>query len=180
MIVKKRAVIVMIASIYSGTLEKTFAFQACHRHSATHRKLHRHSVGPIFSHPPDEGSTGPKNFFNDGPFAWMAPFMEIGGITEGKRVVWGVLSADAAGDVSDDAAVRLRDEAAADMVNIDGEERARRATAAGYILGAAFLYAVISAIFWDDGGVAGHVSRFGVLPLYVLGQGYRASAQEGL
>jgi hypothetical protein len=128
------------------------------------------------------------DFVNDGPLAWMRPYLTVFGMTEGKTLNFALpfdLDDDSKNFNSDEqaaaaAAARLREEAARTLTNIGAEERERRGQAATVFAVLTAMYAVWSSLIADDGGLAGHLIRFGiVLPLFFT-FGYKLSEETGL
>ena len=119
-------------------------------------------------------------FKNDGPFSFMEEALGVGGITEGKKIVWGVLTEEVGEKVPEDTASKLREEAAQNLTNIDEEERDRRDRAGSVIYAITAVFALYLSIFVDQGDFAGHLMRFSVFPFFSLGYGYKQSAKEGL
>lgn len=121
------------------------------------------------------------SFVNDGPFSWLSLYLDKFGIREGKILRYAIPSElDESNRVPEATAAKLREDAAKKLQNIDTEERERRAQASKVMATATFLYAVWSALFADDGGLQGHLVRFGsVFPLF-FAVGLRLSAKEGL
>jgi len=101
----------------------------------------------------------------------------FGGGGEGKRIVWGVLTEEVDRASVPDAAEReaRRARAAAELTNIDDDERARRgkAGAVGSLLTAVLGVALLATH-------ADAAARLAILPPVYLSLGYLASAREGL
>ena len=117
---------------------------------------------------------------NTGEFAWLVPYLDLLGIKEGKKVFFGPIPIDVGPIPSPEESERRRIEAAQNLMNIDAEERARRAQAARVMLGVTAVYMAWSALIADDGSLGGHVIRFAsVVPIF-LALGYRLSAETGL
>jgi hypothetical protein len=130
---------------------------------------------------PDEPTTQAA-FVNNGPFAPLAPILELGGITPGKAITNGVFAVpvDESKKVSEEVATKLRVQASQDLVNIGAEERTRRDVLGTYIGLLAGAYLVWASLFADDGGISGHLLRLlAILPVFIAG-GYKASARTGL
>lgn len=120
-----------------------------------------------------------EQFVNDGAMAWMQPFLGTFGMTEGKSLNY-ALPLEAKATTTDEQAALLRKEAASNLTNIGMDERERRGQAAKVFAVLTTVYAVWAAIIVDDGGLAGHVVRFGiVLPLFFT-FGYKLSEETGL
>ena len=118
-----------------------------------------------------------KPFVNNGPFDFLVDFLEVGGIEEGKKITWGVIPQDIEEEISDDEALLRRRIAAANLTNIDDEERARRAAVGDLLFKVSIVYASYLAIIADDGGIGGHFLRFTLFPLFSLAYGYKKSAE---
>jgi len=121
-----------------------------------------------------------SNFENDGIFRGMAPFLKLGGISTGKKIIYGVLTADVDKQLTREEMRKQEREASEKMVNIGDQERARRDKIGTIILALSGIYALWAALVADDGGLYGHFIRFMVLPSFGLGYGYKLSAQTGL
>jgi hypothetical protein len=122
-----------------------------------------------------------EEFVNDGPMAWMEPYLQRMGIEEGKAIAYGPIAVDVdeASRPPPQVAELLRNEAARNLVNINAQERQRRDVAGTLAWYATVSYATWAALLADDGGVGGHVLRFlTVIPLF-LAVGYKRSAQTG-
>ena len=123
---------------------------------------------------------------NDGPFAWMAPYVDLFGYRTGKSLV-GAIPTDpqASPDydtlkLSQEEISERRAAAERDLTNISPEEKERRAEVAQVALKVCGAYAIFSSLILDDGGIGGHAARFAViLPLFAW-RGYDLSAKEGL
>jgi hypothetical protein len=96
---------------------------------------------------------------------------------EGKKVVWGVFSEDVDPSSVPSRAEQSarRSEAAAELTNIDDEERARRGKAA-----IALSIPTVAYIIWLVSTHAGIGSRLTVLPLVFLAYGFYESSRVGL
>jgi hypothetical protein len=135
----------------------------------------------------DDDDDDDDDFVNDGPLAWMRPYLTVFGMTEGKTLNFALpfdLDDDSKNFNSDEqtaaAAARLREEASRTLTNIGAEERERRGQAATVFAVLTAMYAVWSSLIADDGGLAGHLIRFGiVLPLFFT-FGYKLSEETGL
>lgn len=123
---------------------------------------------------------------NDGPFAWMTPYVDLFGYRPGKSLV-GAIPTDIKAS-PDYGTLKLTQEeisdrrvaAERDLTNISPEERQRRAEVAQVALKVCGVYAIFSSLILDDGGVGGHFARFAViLPLFAY-RGYDLSAKSGL
>mmetsp|Transcript_21330 Transcript_21330/g.32497 ORF Transcript_21330/g.32497 Transcript_21330/m.32497 type:complete len:201 (+) Transcript_21330:43-645(+) len=123
-----------------------------------------------------------SEFSNDGPFSFMTKGLKAGGIEEGKKITYGVFAQDVTEKiVSEEQASRLRATAAENLMNIDDEERARRAQVGNALLLLSVVIASYNSLFVDQGDFVGHVGRFiSVLPVFTFGYAYNASAKEGL
>lgn len=66
------------------------------------------------------------------------------------------------------------------MTNIGLDERERRNKLGNILLTVSFVYAIISSLFWDDGMIAGHIVKLGVLPFFALGRSLKLSSELGL
>ena len=95
----------------------------------------------------------------------------------GTRVKWGVLRVPIGEDEvfpGEEASERRRAEAATELVNIDGEERARRYLAGGVGM------VITSVLAFLLAGQPWYVRYFGVSPLLGLSLGFLVSGQQGL
>jgi hypothetical protein len=122
-----------------------------------------------------------EEFVNDGPMAWMEPYLQRMGIEEGKAIAYGPIAVDVdeANRPPPQVAELLRNEAAQNLVNINVQERQRRDVAGTLAWYATVSYATWAAVLADDGGWGGHVLRFvTVIPLF-LAVGYKRSAKTG-
>lgn len=127
---------------------------------------------------------------NDGPFAWLAPYLDIFGIKKGRdlgdyssRLLAGGAALPSKVVTSDDAdvtsALRIRSDE--DLTNISLDERERRARLAEVCLGITVAYAFVSSVFLDDGySFSGHLSRFAILLPLFSWRGLVLSAESGL
>ncbi|KAG7362900.1 hypothetical protein IV203_026260 [Nitzschia inconspicua] len=119
------------------------------------------------------------DFVNDGPMAWMKPYLDLFGMTEGNTLNY-ALPSEAKINTTDEQAAQLRKEAARTLTNIGREERQRRGQAANVFAILTAVYAVWAALVADNGGLEGHLVRFGtVLPLFFT-FGYKLSEETGL
>lgn len=116
---------------------------------------------------------------NDGPYSWIAPYMKLGGYKAGSSVKGGIATTETT-SYSDDEKEMRRQKATVDMVNISDEERALRREQSNAFYVAAFVYAVISALFLDDGSFAGHLWRFAIFLPLSSAYGLQLSANRGL
>lgn len=123
-------------------------------------------------------------FENNGMFSWMIPYMGMMGMDDGKVLKYGILTAEPSDEGSElsspEAVAAARQQAAEKMTNIGMEERRRRDQVGDILIPLTAVYAVVSALFLDDGTLVGRLARFAiVLPLF-LTRGYKLSAQTGL
>lgn len=126
----------------------------------------------------------PEDFENNGPLAWMIPYLSALGLEPGtgKQVVFGPIAMDLpeSQKTNEEQAATRRKQAAENLVNIGPEERERRAQAGSIMLAVSAVYVAWTALIGDDGGIAGHLLRFlSVFPIF-LGLGYKISAETGL
>lgn len=122
------------------------------------------------------------DFQNEGPFAWMSPFLGQMGLVEGKALSFGAFAVDVDDSqrVDKDEAARRRVQAAKDLTNIGEAERQRRDQAGNVMAVLSTVYILWSSLLADDGGLVGHLLRFlAVFPLF-LTIGYKESAKTGL
>ena len=122
------------------------------------------------------------SYQNDGPFAFMQDFLEIGGLTkEGKSIYFGAFTKDANPNATPaEEAAKVRQLASENLTNIDDAERARRDQAGDVMTVLSAMYVLWASLFADDGGFGGHVLRMiAVMPIF-LAYGYKKSAQSGL
>ena len=123
---------------------------------------------------------------NDGPFAWMVPYLALFGFRNGKSLV-GAIPTDPQASPDYDTLKLTQKEisersaaAERDLTNISPEERERRAEVAQVALKVCSAYAIFSSLILDNGNISGHFARFLViLPLFVY-RGYDLSAKSGL
>lgn len=130
----------------------------------------------------ESSETGQDEFVNDGPLAWLQPYLDMFGIEpdSGKQVFFGPIAVNVDKPVDEATATKRRQQAAEDMVNIGPEERSRRDKAGNVMLSLASIYVVWASLFADDGGIGGHFLRFlSIFPIF-LGVGYKLSAKFGL
>mmetsp|Transcript_19670 Transcript_19670/g.36715 ORF Transcript_19670/g.36715 Transcript_19670/m.36715 type:complete len:197 (-) Transcript_19670:49-639(-) len=124
-------------------------------------------------------------FVNNGPNAWLSPYLDLFGMSEGKKLVYALplpFDDDNSNDskVNDAEAARLREEAAKNLINIGTEERERRAQASKVAGVVTAVYATWAALIADTGGLEGHIFRFlTIFPLFFT-LGYKLSAEQGL
>ena len=130
-----------------------------------------------------ETTTSPQNkeFQNDGPFAWMQPFLNTLGFVEGSTLKGAVpTKSDGKDRVSEAEASDRRKEAADNLQNIGQDERDRRDRIGNIMLVVSAMYTVWASLIADDGGLTGHALRaLLALPLF-FATGFKLSAQEGL
>jgi hypothetical protein len=122
-----------------------------------------------------------EEFVNDGPMAWMEPYLQGMGIQEGRAIAYGpiTIKVDEASRPPPQVAELLRNEAARNLVNINAQERQRRDAVGTLAWYATVSYATWASLVADDGGLGGHVLRLlTVIPLF-LAVGYKRSAQTG-
>mmetsp|Transcript_19473 Transcript_19473/g.29179 ORF Transcript_19473/g.29179 Transcript_19473/m.29179 type:complete len:219 (-) Transcript_19473:319-975(-) len=120
-------------------------------------------------------------FENDGLFAWMQPYLDLFGYTEGKTTYYGPgVPVDESKFPSEEEQKKLREKAAEDMMNIGMEERERRRQGGEIAYKAAIAYSLISSIILDDGSFGGHLARFAVIMPLFFAFGYTKSADTGL
>lgn len=123
---------------------------------------------------------------NDGPFAWMAPYVDLFGYRQGKSLV-GAIPTDIKASPDYDTLKLTQEQiserraaAERDLTNISPEERERRAEVAQVALKVCGAYAIFSSLILDGGDAGGHFARFLVLlPLFAW-RGYDLSAKSGL
>jgi hypothetical protein len=122
-----------------------------------------------------------SSYNNDGPFAFMQDFLEMGGLTkEGKSIYFGVLTKDSGTETPPEDAARLRQLAAENLTNIDDAERARRDQAGDVMTIVAILYTIWASLIADNGDFSGHIIRLvSMMPIF-LAYGYKKSAKSGL
>ena len=125
-----------------------------------------------------------KEFQNDGPFAWMLPYMSTMGFVQGNTLMGAIpMKPDSNSNnnmVTETEAAARRQEAAASLQNIGPEERQRRDRNGNIMIALSATYVTWASFLADDGGVTGHVLRaFLAMPLF-LAVGLKLSAQEGL
>mmetsp|Transcript_4755 Transcript_4755/g.10213 ORF Transcript_4755/g.10213 Transcript_4755/m.10213 type:complete len:168 (-) Transcript_4755:447-950(-) len=123
-----------------------------------------------------------SSYQNDGPFAFMQDFLEVGGLTkEGKSIYFGAFTIDADPDATPpEEAARLRQAAAESLTNIGDEERARRDRAGDVMTVVSAAYVLWATLIADDGGFGGHVLRMAAAMPIFLAYGYKESAKSGL
>jgi len=126
-------------------------------------------------------------FENNGPFAWLRPYLMAMGLKEGRIVKYGGLFVDRDdaenNDENDESkAARLsaaKEAAAVQKMNIGVEERQRRQEA-GRVLGVLTVVYAVVACFIDEGDLQGRFVRLGVwFPLF-FANGFTLSAETGL
>jgi len=119
---------------------------------------------------------------NDGPFAWMVPYVDLFGYRKGKTLVGAMPKDNESSSVtlSQEEMAARRVQAEEELTNISPEERERRAQAATVALQAAGAYAALSSLILDDGSFVGHLYRFAVLPFLFAWRGFDLSAKSGL
>jgi len=130
-----------------------------------------------------ENRTEPQGFVNKGPMAWMDPYLDLMGIEPGKKLNYGPLfpqSVDESDRVSTEEQEADRQRAARDLVNINQDERDRRAQASKLMAAVSVGYIFWASVIADDGGISGHLLRLAsALPLF-FAVGYKLSADTGL
>ena len=119
---------------------------------------------------------------NDGPFAWMVPYVDLFGYRKGKTLVGAIPqdSESSSATLSEEEKAARRAQAEEELTNISPEERERRAQSATVALQAAGAYAALSSLILDDGSFVGHLYRFAVLPFLLAWRGFDLSAKSGL
>lgn len=118
---------------------------------------------------------------NDGPFAWMTPYLGLFGYKEGNTLVGAVpQGASSSSNLSGEEVAERRRLADEELTNISPEERERRADSADVLLRVSAAYAAYSSLILDDGSIGGHLSRFAILPLLFFYRGLDLSAKSGL
>lgn len=125
-------------------------------------------------------ATESLEFVNGGPFSFMTPFLELGGIKSGKRITYGVMATDVDKQMIQEEKREQERRASQTLINIGDKERARREDVGNVILILSLTYSLWAALIADDGGLYGHFLRFMVFPTFALGYGYKLSAQTGL
>lgn len=133
-----------------------------------------------------ETSSPDKEFKNDGPFAWMLPYMDVMGFRKGKKL-YGAVPMDnnhnnrllGQQELSSLEAAERRRRAVAELQNIGDEERARRAGVGKVLAGLSVVYAAWSGAMVADGD-GGHVVRAALAVPLLLSVGYQKSARAGL
>lgn len=121
-------------------------------------------------------------FVNDGPLAGFPAALELIGLTEGKSIAFGMFSkeVDHGQVVSEDEAIKRRANAAAELVNIDMEERYRRKQAGDILTVVAAVYILWATLIADDGGLLGHLIRaVSFFPVF-FAYAYKQSAKLGV
>lgn len=123
---------------------------------------------------------------NNGPFAWMAPYVDLFGYRPGKALVGAIPQDPTASPdyntltLTPSEISERRAAAEQDLTNISPEERERRAGAAEVALKACGAYAIFSSLILDHDDIAGHLARFLIiLPLFAW-RGLDLSAKSGL
>ena len=135
----------------------------------------RRGPGPLRAAGGDSGGGG-------GVRGVMAEGLRAGGLAPGlgRRVKWGVLSEDVgavdAGEEAEAVRAEIRAEAAADLVNIDAEERGRRGQVGAAALA---LSGLLAAGLWAS-GAPGFLRFAFFYPTFSAGVGFAASARLGL
>lgn len=145
---------------------------------ARFQKTHRCTAGTA----PYSSSLFSSSYQNDGPFAFMQSFLELGGLTkEGKSIYFGALTIDANTDATPpEEAAKLRQLATDNLTNIGDEERARRDQAGDVMTVLSAIYIFWASVIADDGGLGGHILRMvASFPIF-LAYGYKESAKSGL
>lgn len=123
-------------------------------------------------------------FKNEGPFAWMLPYMDVIGFKEG-RTLYGAIpmqqqNASMNGGFSEQEAAERRRVAEENLQNIGDEERARRDQIGNIMALVSAVYVSWASLIADDGGWNGHVLRFLLVIPLVFAVGFKKSAQQGL
>lgn len=142
----------------------------------------------------DDGGTAASSqsqeegFENDGPFAWLLPYMDAIGFKQGNSVQGGIPSnsdnskkqGGGGGGLSEAEGASRRQQASEDLQNIGPEERERRDRNGDVMIAVSVAYATWAGLIADDGGLTGHLLRaLLALPLF-LAVGLKLSAQTGL
>jgi hypothetical protein len=125
-------------------------------------------------------------FENTGAFAWMKPYLQAMGFTQGKTLYGalplpaGFLDKPSSPSSSTAASSSNQQYEINDLQNIGIDERARRDQVGDVMLAASVLYGTWASLWADHGGSMGHVLRGGLaLPLF-FAVGFKLSAKEGL
>jgi len=123
-------------------------------------------------------------FENNGPFAWLIPYMKVGGYKEGKALTYAIFAKDVATEEdrlsTPEESKRIQAEAALDPYSIGPAERERRDQAGKVVLALAAVVAAYIALFNDNGDLTGHFNKLAAWPLFFIGVGLRGSAKTGL
>ena len=135
-------------------------------------RLRPHDVPPFQKTPSSLAAS--NEFVNDGPFFFMQPFLEVLGFKDGTQTYFGpAKNLDPKDYPSAEEQMKLKQQAAEEMVNINQDERDRRIYAGNIAYKVSLAYAIFAGLFLQD-----PLSRFlVVLPLF-FAVGYTKSGQE--
>jgi len=127
-------------------------------------------------------STNSDTFVNDGPLAGFPAALELIGLTEGKSIAFGMFSKEVDNEmfVSEEEAIKRRANAAAELVNIDMEERYRRKQAGDFLTVVSAVYILWATLIADDGGFVGHLIRAASFFPVFFAYAYKQSAKLGV
>mmetsp|Transcript_5365 Transcript_5365/g.7017 ORF Transcript_5365/g.7017 Transcript_5365/m.7017 type:complete len:194 (-) Transcript_5365:270-851(-) len=120
------------------------------------------------------------HFVNDGPFSWMGRYLDLFGMTEGKKLYGAIPLEARAAEVDANEVAKRRAQAAVDMMNIDIDERERRNNIGNVLAAATSVYVLWAALYADDGGLEGHLLRFLTFIPLGFAAGFKISAKAGL
>ena len=136
--------------------------------------------------PPSSQQQQQPAFVNDGPFAWMQPFLDIIGFVPGNTMVGAVpINATASATTSQNKLdetqwAARRQQATEALQNIGPAERERRDQVGNVFLVLSAVYATWASLLADHGGWTGHVLRALLSVPLTMAVGYKLSAQQGL
>lgn len=124
------------------------------------------------------------NVLNDGVFAWMVPYTKMFGLVEGNSFNSVLPGAEVDQNLSDDEKNSREEIAIKNISNIGIEERERRGKIGRVFYYDALLYAIVSAIFLDNGetlSLIGHIlPKFAVVVPLSFARGLTLSEDTGL
>ena len=117
---------------------------------------------------------------NEGPYSWLAPYLNLGGYRAGNTLIAGVGTKDVKSNYSEQEKEERRKKAAEEMINISDEERNRRSELSVKLYQAAIIYAALSSVLLDDGSFGGHLYRFAIVLPITAAYSLQLSAERGL
>jgi len=139
-------------------------------------------------------SSSSEPFQNEGPFAWMQPFLDTFGYKEGYTTNYGApkplppssstivisSSTQQQQQQQEKQEEEKRQYATKTLTNIGMDERERRKDGSIVMTYVTVVYAIVSSVLFDQGDLEGHFVRFGILLPLFFTDGLKKSADSGL